>query len=90
MGGPERLSRLQMAYTTAECWGLDKQFIIPASSASVKRGVVSPADISMDSSLLQQDLAGVHLTRLQDALLDITRSSERQDGLDNTTERLGQ
>ena len=79
-----------MAYTTAECWGLDKQFIIPASSASVKRGVVSPADISMESSLLQQDLAGVHLTRLQDALLDITQSSERQDGLDNTTERLGQ
>ena len=90
MGGPERLSRLQMAYITAECWGLNKQYIIPALSSSVKRGVVSPADISMDSSLLQKELEGVQLTRLQDALLDISRSSERQDGLDSTNERLGQ
>lgn len=91
MGGPERLSRLEMAYITAECWNLDRQYIIPALSASVKRGVTSPADISMDSSLLQQELKGVHFTRLQDALFDIAQSStERQDGLDSTTERLGQ
>lgn len=90
MGGPERLSRLQMAYITADCWGLDKQYIIPALGASMKRGVTSPADISMDSSLLQQELKGFRLTRLQDALLDISQSSERQDGLDSSSERLGQ
>ena len=90
MGGPERLSRLQMAYITADCWGLNKEYIVPALSASVKRGVVSPADISMDSTLLQQELPSVRLTRLQDALVDIAHATARQDGLDSSTERLGQ
>ncbi|KAA6429698.1 MAG: methionine adenosyltransferase 2 subunit beta-like [Trebouxia sp. A1-2] len=91
MGGPERLSRLDMAYKTADCWELDRSCIVPALSASVKRGVVSPADISMDSSRLLQQLPSVKLTSLEDALLDIEHGvSSRHNGVNSSKERLGQ
>ncbi len=91
MGGPERLSRLDMAYKTADCWELDPSCIISALSASVKRGVVSPADISMDSLRLLQQLPSVQLTSLKDALLDIEHGiTSRQQGVNSSTERLGQ
>lgn len=91
MGGPDRLSRLDMAYKTADCWQLNKSCIIPAISASVKRGVVSPADISMDSSQLLKQLPSVRLTGLEVALLDIEHGLvSRHDGVNSSTERLGQ
>ena len=91
MGGPERLSRLEMAYKTADCWELDRSCIVPALSASVKRGVVSPADISMDSSRLLRQLPSVKLTSLEDALLDIEHGvSSRHNGVNSSKERLGQ
>jgi hypothetical protein len=43
-----------MAERVAEAWGLDKRYIVPADSASVKRNVASPPDISMDISRLRQ------------------------------------
>ena len=47
-GGPDRLSRLDMALQVAETYGFDGQSsIIAVPSASVNRGVASPADISM-------------------------------------------
>ena len=91
MGGPERLSRLAMAYKTADCWDLDKSCIISALSASVKREVVSPADISMDSTRLAQQLPAVQWTSLSDAMLDIEYgSASRQQGVNSSKERLGQ
>lgn len=91
MGGPERLSRLAMAYKTAECWDLDKSCIISAASASIQRGVVSPADISMNSQRLLKQLPSVRLTSLEGALLDIEHGiTSRQQGVNSSTERLGQ
>mmetsp|Transcript_6097 Transcript_6097/g.17460 ORF Transcript_6097/g.17460 Transcript_6097/m.17460 type:complete len:308 (-) Transcript_6097:672-1595(-) len=66
MGGPERLSRLDMAEAVAETYGLNKAAIQSATSASVERAVASPPDISMDSSRLK--CLGVPLTPLRAAL----------------------
>ena len=54
MGGPERLSRADMAEQLAEVRGHDRRRIrrCPAASIAGARGVASPADISMDSSAL--------------------------------------
>jgi dTDP-4-dehydrorhamnose reductase len=83
MGGPERLSRVDMARLVARALGLDgggrgqggdggvaAHAILPVPSASVPadvRGYTSPRDISMDSSAVERDV-GVTLTRMQDAL----------------------
>lgn len=91
MGGPERLSRLAMAQKTADVLDLDKSCIRPALSASVKREVVSPADISMDSTRLSLQLPSVKLTTLANALMDIEHGvASRQQGVNSSTERLGQ
>ena len=91
MGGPERLSRLDMALKVADCWELNKSCIVPALSASMKRAVVSPADIFMDSTRLLQFLPTMHLTSLEDALLDIENGvASRQQGVNSSKERLGQ
>ncbi|KAL1213625.1 hypothetical protein V5N11_000694 [Cardamine amara subsp. amara] len=55
-GGPERLSRVQMAQVVAEVRGYDLSLIKHVSASSVDRGVVSPADISMDITKLIQTL----------------------------------
>ena len=91
MGGPERLSRLAMAQKTADVLDMDKSCIRPALSASVKREVVSPADISMDSTRLSLQLPSVKLTTLANALMDIEHGvASRQQGVNSSTERLGQ
>ncbi|KAK9088601.1 hypothetical protein Scep_027683 [Stephania cephalantha] len=58
VGGPDRVSRVQMAEAVASVRGHNSSFIKPvsASSPSVNRGVKSPADISMDISRLIQVL----------------------------------
>ncbi|KAJ6806848.1 putative spore coat polysaccharide biosynthesis protein SpsK isoform X1 [Iris pallida] len=48
VGGPDRLSRVQMAEAVADFRGYDHSLIKAVSASSVDRGVVSPADISMD------------------------------------------
>jgi len=67
MGGPDRLSRVDMAHAVALHRKYDSRLIETVPSASVPRGVVSPADISMDSSKLESTL-GIQLTPLQDCL----------------------
>ncbi|XP_020112567.1 uncharacterized protein LOC109727089 [Ananas comosus] len=52
VGGPDRVSRLQMAEAVADFRGYDHSLIKSVSASSVNRGVVSPADISMDISRL--------------------------------------
>ncbi|KAJ9514884.1 hypothetical protein QJQ45_028573 [Haematococcus lacustris] len=52
MGGPDRLSRVDMALMVARHRGHSPSLVRPAPSASVARGVASPQDISMDVSRL--------------------------------------
>ncbi|KAG9441081.1 hypothetical protein H6P81_016935 [Aristolochia fimbriata] len=58
VGGVNRVSRLQMAETVATCRGYNPSLIKSVSASTVNRGVVSPADISMDVTRLI-DLLGV-------------------------------
>ncbi|PWA40357.1 NAD(P)-binding Rossmann-fold superfamily protein [Artemisia annua] len=48
VGGPDRLSRVQMAEVVARVRGYDAWLIKQVSASSIDRGVKSPADISMD------------------------------------------
>ena len=57
MGGPERLSRADMATKVAEAWDYPTSAIHTAPMACMTRAVTSPADISMDSSRLAADAA---------------------------------
>lgn len=70
MGGPERLSRLDMATKVVEARGYNTTAVVPAPSASVQRPVASPADISMSVENLTKDL-GLVLTTFSDALQQI-------------------
>ncbi|EFJ49277.1 hypothetical protein VOLCADRAFT_43537, partial [Volvox carteri f. nagariensis] len=56
VGGPERLSRVDMARQVADALGCGYDAILATSTASVNRGVASPADISMDVSRLTDGL----------------------------------
>lgn len=56
VGGPDRVSRVQMAEVVAEIRGYSTSLIKPVSASSVDRGVQSPADISMDITKLVQTL----------------------------------
>lgn len=56
MGGKERLSRVDMAEIIAQALGHSAAYIKSISSADVSRDYNSPPDISMDSSLLEQQL----------------------------------
>lgn len=53
MGGPQRMSRVDMAEAVTDARGYDRAAILRAPAASVDRGVASPADISMNTALLQ-------------------------------------
>ncbi|XP_028769173.1 methionine adenosyltransferase 2 subunit beta-like isoform X1 [Neltuma alba] len=74
-GGPDRVSRVQMAEAVAQFRGYDTSLLQPVSASSVDRGVRSPADISMDISRLVQTLKihpipfeeGVRLTLASEA-----------------------
>ncbi|XP_026380105.1 methionine adenosyltransferase 2 subunit beta-like isoform X2 [Papaver somniferum] len=77
VGGPDRLSRLQMAEAVATVKGYDTSLLKPVSASSVNRGVNSPADISMDISKLSQTL-GIKPTPYLDGVrltLDATAHS---------------
>ncbi|XP_074563166.1 uncharacterized protein LOC141819812 [Curcuma longa] len=56
VGGPNRVSRLQMAESVARIKRYNLSLIKPVSASSVDRGVRSPSDISMDISRLIQVL----------------------------------
>ncbi|GKV13083.1 hypothetical protein SLEP1_g24150 [Rubroshorea leprosula] len=56
VGGPDRVSRVQMAEAVAQIRGYDTSLINTVSASSVDRGVRSPADISMDVTKLVQTL----------------------------------
>ncbi|KAJ0803344.1 putative methionine adenosyltransferase [Helianthus annuus] len=56
VGGPNRLSRAEMAETVARVRGYNTSLVKPVSASSIDRGVKSPADISMDISKLIQTL----------------------------------
>ncbi|THF94684.1 hypothetical protein TEA_015546 [Camellia sinensis var. sinensis] len=56
VGGPDRLSRVQMAEAVAHIRGYNTSSIKSVSASSVDRGVKSPTDISMDITKLMQTL----------------------------------
>jgi dTDP-4-dehydrorhamnose reductase len=53
-GGPDRVSRVDMAKRTAAALGVSDKNVRSGLSASADRGVKSPLDISMDSSKLEK------------------------------------
>ncbi|KAF8691797.1 hypothetical protein HU200_040199 [Digitaria exilis] len=57
VGGPDRVSRLQMAESVAAVRGYNHSIIKSVSASSVNRGVASPPDISMDITKLTQMLS---------------------------------
>ncbi|KAG2655127.1 hypothetical protein PVAP13_1NG549900 [Panicum virgatum] len=57
VGGPDRVSRLQMAESVATVHGYNHNTIKSVSASSVNRGVASPSDISMDITKLTQMLS---------------------------------
>ncbi|KAK3194852.1 hypothetical protein Dsin_026162 [Dipteronia sinensis] len=57
VGGPDRVSRVQMAEAVAGIRGYNNTLIKPVSASSVDRGVRSPSDISMDITKLVQTLS---------------------------------
>lgn len=57
MGGPQRLSRLEMASAAAAAAGVDAgDLIVSCRAADIPRGAPSPVDIAMDSSRLRDEL----------------------------------
>ena len=68
MGGPERLSRADMGVALARARGLEPEAVLRrVPSASVKRPVASPADISMDSGALERAV-GFKMTGWEDGI----------------------
>ncbi|KAJ1392608.1 RmlD-like substrate binding domain [Sesbania bispinosa] len=66
-GGPDRVSRVEMAEAVAQVRGYDTSLIKPVSASSVDRGVKSPADISMDITRLVQTL-NIHPVSFKDGV----------------------
>ena len=85
MGGPDRLSRLQMAETVAAVCGYPTDAITAAPASSVQRPVRSPPDISMDSSKIEAEL-GIKLVAFADAVKQMHEAGElvRPPTKDNT------
>jgi len=54
-GGPQALSRLEMAQRVAALRGHDQSLILPTSAKDVDRGVRTPLDTGMDSSKVAHD-----------------------------------
>jgi len=75
MGGPGRLSRLDMAETVAKVCDYSTSAIVSAPASSVQRPVKSPADISMNSSRLEAALS-MKLMPFSDALKRMQQSKE--------------
>ena len=64
MGGPERLSRVDMAQQLAGHLNVNRSgVIVAAPAASVSRPVTSPLDISMDSARLLLAFPQLQLTK---------------------------
>ena len=56
LGGPERLSRLELGLRTARALGLDARQMVPSQQAEVALPVPRPLDASMDSSRASREL----------------------------------
>ncbi|KAL3700515.1 hypothetical protein R1sor_018537 [Riccia sorocarpa] len=67
LGGPDRLSRAQMAEVVAEVRGYDLSLINHVKSSTVNRGVQSPPDISMEVTRLETFL-GITMTKFADGV----------------------
>ena len=70
IGGPDRLSRFEMAEAVAAHCGLLATAVARGKSADVARAAASPLDISMDSAALQE-LLPFPLTPFKVGLRDV-------------------
>jgi len=72
LGGPERLSRYDMARVVARCFDYENEdgLCVPSTSASADRGYLSPPDISMDVTRLVTELK-IKLTTFEEAVRKI-------------------
>lgn len=75
VGGPDRVSRVQMAEVVSQLKGYGSSSIKSVSAISVNRGVASPADISMDVSKVVK-LLGINLTPFKDGV-QLTLESQK-------------
>ncbi len=73
LGGPERINRVQFGEILAEIRGYDKGKINPTRLADLDTGYPRPADVSMDSSCIQDEL-GIQLTPVEKGLKAIFQS----------------
>ncbi|KAI8468007.1 MAG: methionine adenosyltransferase regulatory beta subunit-related [Monoraphidium minutum] len=72
LGGPQRLSRVDMAVAVAAHFGYDRGCIQATPSAEAgDRGYSSPPDISMDMARLRADMPAVALTPFAEGLAEI-------------------
>ncbi|KAG6548446.1 hypothetical protein Mapa_009933 [Marchantia paleacea] len=67
VGGPDRLSRAEMAAVVAEVKGCETSLINHVKASTVDRGVQSPPDISMDISRLET-FFGITMTKFADGV----------------------
>ncbi|BBM97049.1 hypothetical protein MPTK1_1g02650 [Marchantia polymorpha subsp. ruderalis] len=67
VGGPDRLSRAEMAEVVAEVKGYEASLINHVKASTVDRGVKSPPDISMDVSRLET-FFGITMTKFADGV----------------------
>jgi dTDP-4-dehydrorhamnose reductase len=56
LGGPERLSRLQMGEILCEVFGFDKKLLVPGLQKDVKMAAPRPKDVSLDSRKAEDEL----------------------------------
>ncbi len=75
VGGPERISRLEMGRRLAESWGLDASPIIATDRDAVPATEPRPRDVSLDSSRWRSTFPEMPWPCLEDALRKVTLGS---------------
>jgi dTDP-4-dehydrorhamnose reductase len=78
VGGPQRVSRMEMGVALARAHGLDERLCIPSRHDARASGIQRPLDTAMDTTLLMRLLAkaGAEPPRGMDAMAQELASSE--------------
>jgi dTDP-4-dehydrorhamnose reductase len=75
LGGPERLSRFDLARRAASVLGIDPAFVRSNCQADVPSQEPRPADVSLDTSRLRRFLPDVEIPRVEVALASLQPES---------------
>jgi dTDP-4-dehydrorhamnose reductase len=68
VGGPERMSRLEMGQRIARCLNLDASVIVPSTRIAAPPAEPRPRDTSLDSSRWRELFGSMAWTRLEEAV----------------------